>query len=153
MRCVLALRARRPGAPHVASRCSSESVFAVGGYDDRRGPRQGPRGNRGRGRGDLKYQNDSKETSGRVQPARATWFTGQGVDPRGEPAFAAEGCQRACGAPQVERRWHGLADRRRQRVSQGNVIGAVGNTGHSFGNHVHFEVRINGSPVDPLGYL
>lgn len=40
-----------------------------------------------------------------------------------------------------------------QSVKQGNVIGAVGNTGNSFGNHVHFEVRINGSPVDPLGYL
>lgn len=40
-----------------------------------------------------------------------------------------------------------------QSVSQGNVIGAVGNTGNSFGNHLHFEVRINGSPVDPLGYL
>ena len=40
-----------------------------------------------------------------------------------------------------------------QSVSQGQVIGAVGNTGNSFGAHVHFEVRINGSPVDPLGYL
>jgi murein DD-endopeptidase MepM/ murein hydrolase activator NlpD len=40
-----------------------------------------------------------------------------------------------------------------QHVSQGQVIGYVGCTGHCFGPHLHFEVRINGSPVDPLGYL
>jgi murein DD-endopeptidase MepM/ murein hydrolase activator NlpD len=40
-----------------------------------------------------------------------------------------------------------------ESVSQGDVIGYVGNTGHSFGAHLHFEVRIGGRPVDPMKYL
>jgi murein DD-endopeptidase MepM/ murein hydrolase activator NlpD len=38
-------------------------------------------------------------------------------------------------------------------VSQGQVIGYSDCTGHCFGPHLHFEVRINGAPVDPMGYL
>ena len=38
-------------------------------------------------------------------------------------------------------------------VSQGQVIGYVGCTGHCFGDHLHFEVRVGGGPVDPMGYL
>jgi len=33
------------------------------------------------------------------------------------------------------------------------VISYAGSTGNSSGPHVHFEVRVNGSAVDPLGYL
>jgi peptidoglycan DL-endopeptidase CwlO len=38
-------------------------------------------------------------------------------------------------------------------VSQGDVIGYVGCTGHCYGDHLHFEVRIGGAATDPLGYL
>ena len=40
-----------------------------------------------------------------------------------------------------------------QQVSQGQVIGYSDCTGHCFGPHVHFEVRIDGAPTDPMGYL
>jgi murein DD-endopeptidase MepM/ murein hydrolase activator NlpD len=40
-----------------------------------------------------------------------------------------------------------------QQVSQGQVVSYSGCTGFCTGPHVHFEVRLHGSPVDPLGYL
>lgn len=39
------------------------------------------------------------------------------------------------------------------KVAAGQHIGNIGNTGSSQGAHLHFEIRIDGSPVDPLPYL
>jgi murein DD-endopeptidase MepM/ murein hydrolase activator NlpD len=40
-----------------------------------------------------------------------------------------------------------------QQVSQGQAIGIIGATGNAQGIHLHFEVRVGGGPVNPLGYL
>lgn len=40
-----------------------------------------------------------------------------------------------------------------QRVSQGDLIGDIGNTGRSTGPHLHYEVRMNGRAVDPMSFI
>lgn len=40
-----------------------------------------------------------------------------------------------------------------QKVQAGDVIGLAGNTGHSFGSHLHLEVHVDGTPTDPIPWL
>ena len=47
----------------------------------------------------------------------------------------------------------GLLVRTGDAVNAGQVLGFAGDTGRAFNAHLHFEVRVHGSPVDPLVYL
>lgn len=43
--------------------------------------------------------------------------------------------------------------RKGEMISRGDMIARVGNTGYSTGPHLHYEIRVNGTPVDPLYYI
>lgn len=46
-----------------------------------------------------------------------------------------------------------FAVKAKMRIHRGDVIGYVGNTGYSTGPHVHYEVHVNGKPVNPMNYI
>ncbi|MBQ1071106.1 M23 family metallopeptidase, partial [Micromonospora sp. D75] len=40
-----------------------------------------------------------------------------------------------------------------QEVKAGDQLGLVGNTGHSYGSHLHLEIHVKGQPQDPVAFL
>ncbi len=46
-----------------------------------------------------------------------------------------------------------LAVRKGDKIKRGEILARIGSTGLSTGPHVHYEVRVNGTPVDPMHYI
>jgi murein DD-endopeptidase MepM/ murein hydrolase activator NlpD len=145
-----------------------ERAAAAQGGPDRPGPPAGS--------GRFQRPSGGRQSSGfgpRVHPIFGTTRMHTGLDfgaPAGSPIYAAESGVVVSAAPRggygnatVIDHGGGVATlyahqsrfgvSAGQRVQRGQVIGYVGSTGYSTGPHLHFEVRVNGSPVDPARYL
>jgi murein DD-endopeptidase MepM/ murein hydrolase activator NlpD len=130
---------------------------------------------RGSGNGPLEWPCDGGVVSGfgyRTHPISGTSRMHTGVDINcsyGQPIYAAgdgvvleAGSRGGYGNAVVIDHGDGLATlyahqselaaSSGQQVSTGDVIGYVGSTGYSTGPHLHWEVWVNGTPVDPMGY-
>lgn len=120
----------------------------------------------------LKFTRISSTFGGRRHPIHGSWRSHNGVDyaaPTGTPIHATAdgvvksiGGQRGYGNTIVLEHHSGYSTlyahqsrfasglKKGDKVSQGQLIGYVGSTGWSTGPHLHYELRINNKPVDPL---
>ena len=110
----------------------------------------------------------------RMDPFRKIYAMHRGIDfraPKGEPVLAtaagvvvmAKNSKSGYGKVLVIRHKHGITTlyghlsaftvKAGDRVKPGDVVGKVGNTGRSTGPHLHYEVRVGDSHVDPIDYL
>lgn len=109
----------------------------------------------------------------REHPITGEYKMHNGIDmaaPAGTPIYAAKGGQVSVagydssagnyvqlahgdGYRSVYMHMTSFAVRAGQYVAQGQLIGYVGNTGASKGNHLHFGISLNGSYVNPIGYI
>ena len=94
---------------------------------------------------DIPAPGVSEHTGGQLRTViRATWDSGYGwyiiIDHGG-------------GISTLYAHARELVAKAGDKVERGQVIAKVGTTGTSTGNHLHFEVRVNGTPVNPLNYV
>ena len=109
----------------------------------------------------------------REQPLAGASTNHKGIDfaaPQGTPIYAAAGgtvtssgysgkagkrivINHGNGLVTIYMHCHALYVKAGTKVSKGQNIAAVGTTGNSTGNHLHFQVNSNGTPVNPLKYL
>ncbi|MFD2765742.1 M23 family metallopeptidase [Micromonospora eburnea] len=75
---------------------------------------------------------------------KAGWFGGYGY---------AVIVQHADGSEAIYGHSSALNVKEGQQVQAGDQLGLVGNTGHSYGSHLHLEVHVNGKPLDPVPWL
>lgn len=75
---------------------------------------------------------------------KAGWFGGYGYTVI---------VQHADGSEAIYGHSSALSVREGQQVKAGDQLGLVGNTGHSYGSHLHLEVHVKGEPLDPVPWL
>ena len=148
------LKERQAARAAAAAAAASAAAQSSGG--------QGASDNWVQGTGQLGWPVSGEITSPygyRVHPIWGTTIYHSGIDigvDEGTPVHAADGgvvIDHGNGLSTLYGHNSELAVDEGQSVAKGQVISYAGSTGNSTGPHVHFEVRVNGDPVDPMGYL